>query len=238
MIFSRNAALIPISVDNPGFTSELMESALRALPRQYDKLVFLIADDLQLYNKVALARTGAQLSQALALFDRKNVSFTEKQRWLENLREELSSEAKHAEWNVVNISCFADSAFHKIVRNVAILNETVTQFRTDVSEAAREYCSRTKKDFFDIDVRLSQEYILEEIATNLRIRVVEGIQDEFYAFRYLQPLLKLYAGHYGISVFSLCGLPESDTSFEFYEYSKLPKPYWTKIVSAPIAKCA
>ena len=188
-------------------------------------------------NKASGIQTGQQLSEMLSTFDRKNVFFKEKTRWLESLRPSIYSDLHDApRWTISHISNYTDPQFYKIVRNIKILNETVAPFRSDIVRAAREYCSRVKKDFNETDVRLSQAYILEEIATNLRLRVIGRIYSEFYAFHYLEPLLKLYSGAYGISIFSLCGKSELDVEFAFYQFSMQPEAQWTKI--APIASVA
>ncbi len=77
-VLPKKKALIPISVDNPGFSTSLMVSALSALNEKYDELVFLIADDLQLYNKVTNVKSGADLSAVLKTFKEKYDYFERK----------------------------------------------------------------------------------------------------------------------------------------------------------------
>jgi hypothetical protein len=222
-------ALIPISIDNPGFSTTLMISALSAIKEKYDEFVFLVADDLQLYNKVTEVRSGAELSQALKLFKEKHIYFEEKKRWLEKLRKQSRGDVQNIKWTITNISNFTDRIFYNIWRNLTVFYQTIPQFRDDVTEAARQHHIRLRETFSDTQIRLSKFYIIEEIAINIRMRVCEGIGGEYYAFNSLKPLLKVYAGDYGISVFTLADLPEQIAEFAFYKFTNTPDAHWTKI---------
>jgi len=222
-------ALFPISVDNPGFGTEFTVGALSAIKETYDEIVFFVADELQVYNKVSRAKNGEELTHALALFAEKNVYFAERKQWLGKLKTSLPKNVRAATWTFAHISTFIDRRFYNILRNVTIAFETIPLFQNDIKTAAEQYCIRTKGEFSAIEKRLSELYIIEEIAVNIRMRVVEQIEAEYYPFKYPKPLRRIYTGDYGISVFALAGMPERNFEFIFYDFSSTPpRPAWNK----------
>jgi len=201
-------------------------SALSTLRDKYDEIVFLIADDLQLYNKASVLQGESSLGATIREFNSKNVYFIEKRRWLLKLRQQLPADVRNAVWTFTNISKTTDRTFYAIMRNVSILYELSSEFRRDVDEAAHSYCSRTKIHFSAPQLGLSVHYILEEIAINIRLRLFEGLYAEYYAFDLPKPLLKLYAGNYDVTVFSMAGLSPNNTTYEFYTFRNGRSPTW------------
>ncbi|MGZ5527310.1 MAG: hypothetical protein ACXWJB_01430 [Limisphaerales bacterium] len=215
-----NKALFPISVDNPGFTTSVVVAALNAIAEPYDEVLFLVADELQLYNKASSdLKSGQDLSQIISTFQRKNRYFEQRKKWLERIKSDVSGPLQHAKWTFYNVSDFTDQRFYHIFRNILLAFNTIPDFRNDVEETARNYCMRARGDVSDIDLGLSTAYILEEIALNVRIRVLEQVKDEYYLFKYPKPFLNLYANKYGIDVYTLAGIPNYTGEFPFLAYA-------------------
>lgn len=226
----KTRALIPISVDNPAFSTRTMVAALSAIPARYEEYIFFIADDLQLYNKAVTVQEGSELVNVLKTFNERAAYFTEKTNWLTNVRNKLNNDIANSTWTFSNIATYSDERLHDILRNVFILYSTVPKFSRDVEEAARNYVTRTEKSYSSKEVELSTFYILEEIAVNLRIRVEGHIDEEYYLFNYPKPMIDVYAGCYGISPFTLVGLRDEDEEFAFYRFVSERDSYWTRVL--------
>lgn len=219
-------AVFPISVDNSRFTTTLFSKLLGSVAAEYDRVVFLVADQLQLYNKAAEVNGHKSLKDVLAEFAEKNLYFEERKKWLEKIIRESGSDAAESKWLFWKLADIADHKFHEVFRNVLLAYQTVPAFRKDVEKAAEDYCSKKSVRISTlIERRLSEAYILEEIAVNVRLRVLENIQDEYYPFGHPKPMLKIYTDDYGFNAFDLAGLKSEHHEFRFHQWNEL-KEVW------------
>jgi hypothetical protein len=210
-------ALFPISVDSERFTTSRVIPALQAFVPQFQQVIVLIADGLHLYNKVQNVSDGRSLSNAIQDFKVKSAYFEQRRKWIDQVCAKMVVSHK-IEWRVLNIDAVTDEVFYPIYRNVIIAFNTIDPFRHDVQEAAKAHALKTTALPFAQGVRLSEAYILEEIAVNLRIRVVEDVEAEFYMGEYLRVLQDLYQGKYGIDVRVLSGIRDARPDFHFARF--------------------
>jgi hypothetical protein len=212
-------ALFPISLSNQRFATAKVEPALRVLAHRHHEIVFLVADQLQLYNKALRVGSGLSYSEALAAFRANGQYFEERERWIRRLRLRLEKESLAQNWRVVGIADFADGDCFRVFRNVIVAYDSVDAFRVAIEATARQHALERPPEYgTDRAQRLSRSYVLEEIALSVRIRVWEAIHDEFYFGRHADVVIRLYAGAYGFSVFDLAEKPESTERFRFWEY--------------------
>lgn len=199
-----------------------MVESLDAIDVAYDEIIFFIADQLQLYNKVSNAYSGATLKEILETFKLTANYYEERQRWLlHKVRNKVSERHSKTKWTILNVKMIIDSEFFVIFRNLLLMFHTIAPFKKDVKEAASAHCHRKKNVVSpEIEQQLSEAYIIEEIALNLRIRVLEDIQSEFYMGKNILPLLKLYSGQYGIDVFTLTETSIRKVQFQFFQLIK------------------
>jgi hypothetical protein len=192
--------LIPISVSNPRFTTAVLERVLSTFSQGFGDITFLIADKLYLYNKVRDVDGGFELAAALNDYRARNSESEDRFRWLEKL-EQRHLRPLGIKSQILTIDDLSDVHLVTILRNVVLAYHTIPEFQRDVQEAAENFyaghgeLTPTRKQ-----LRLSASYVLEEIGLNIRVRVLGGIEYEYYGGEYVKPLLNVYAGKYGISV--------------------------------------
>jgi hypothetical protein len=213
----KNKALFPISVDSKHFGTEETINALNNISIPYSEIVFLVADGLQLYNKAAQSSTNdSSLNTIISNFKLNNNYYVERERWLQSVKSKTNNLVSNAYWNITNIFLISDNVFHDIYRNIFVSYLSLGNFRNDVIHAAKKHRKRISKQFSEYDLELSIAYIIEEIAVNLRLRVVEKIEAEYYIGSLLEPLVNLYFGKYDIDVFTLAGVSKYEMEFKFY----------------------
>ena len=215
-------ALFPISMSNQHFSTTNTKEALKGIFEQFDEWIFLIADQLQFYNRAYRVAEGASL-QRLLLDMRPSSQFSnQRRRWLQKVKVRLGEIAQQHRWRILSVDELADSQCYAILRNVTIAFHTVDVLHQDIIEAAAEHTrQRQHVRFVDCMERLSLAYILEEIALSIRLRVIEKVEAEFYMGEYLKPVLRLYRNQYPIDVFSLAGQQEEETRFDFYDFKEV-----------------
>ena len=126
-------------------------------------------------------------------------------------------------------SLLSNKLYHEIYRNIYISYITIDNFKNDIINTAREHIENNNNPSKN-SLDLSIAYVLEEIAINLRIRVVENVYDEYYMGKLPKPLIDLYSGKYGIDIFKVCNKKNKDVTFNFYHspfYN--PSNYWVEI---------
>ena len=225
-------AVFPISVDNSRFTTTLFSKLLRPVAAEYDKVVFLVADQLQLYNKATEVNSHKSLKVVLAEFAERNFYFEERKKWLEKIIHESVSDTAEPEWLFWKLADITDHKFSDVFRNVLLAYQTVPEFREDVEKAAEDYCSRkSTRISTNVERRLSESYILEEIAVNVRLRIMGNIQDEYYPFGYPKPMLRIYTDDYDFNAFDLAGLKSKKSEFRFHQWNE-SKETWELVNSA------
>lgn len=213
-------AVFPISINNTLLNTTNVLKALSSINIEYEEVFFMFFDQLQLYNKAIKVSSAYSFNGLITEFNQHQEFFQERRKWIENIKNKLNGQVGNTKWNILNISKIADEKCFTIFRNVLIAFHTIQDFRMDVERAALEYWERKDWDVSEIKLRLSESYILEEIALSIRLRVIEKIEDEYYTGKYLVPLLKIYNSSYGIDVFSLADVEKFDIQFRFFEKIK------------------
>lgn len=190
-------ALFPISVDNASFTTEATVVALEAGLRHYEKITFLVADRIQVYNDLAKMCGDLPRMAALDWSGRYRRDLVERKQWLGKVRRRLRDWPDTQEWQTIGFANATDASAFEALRGLWLMYQVDREFRADVDETTdhfikdRGFCGDT-----DSLRRLSKVYIIEEIAINLRLRLSRAIYDEYYIGKTIKVLLKLYGGSY------------------------------------------
>lgn len=223
--------LVPISVGNPVFRTSRFEPLLESIPQAYDEVVFFVADFLQLYNHAMVVSSGPELARLLHQFRTEQDHLNQRKIWLMKLRKSMRCELARLPWRYLGASELEDRDLSDVWRSVLVMYECVAEFRDDIDRAVLNGAPRRGVVGNDLSRRLSRMYLLEEVSMNIRLRVKERIEDEYYAGSTLVPLVKLYAGDYGVRVSDLVGVDTSGITFRFYEptTSDLDSPGWRQL---------
>ncbi len=241
-------ALFPVSLSNQAFSSSWVVPAVRAVLGQYDEIIILVADRLQLYNHIAAAiESGMGTKQEKVSFkvfeSRIDQTLSEREKWLERIKFQVGRQALSATWSVLSLRTITDRRAFDILRRVSIMYEIDDLFRGDVDSWAKRFVSRrysktTVEDRVAIE-QLSVRYILEEAAISIRLRVLGRIADEFYIGETTEPIANIYWNKYSRGCWELAGTKAYDIDFAFFEYIEDPvagKPKWRKKVRKPAVK--
>lgn len=212
--------LLPISIGSSFFRSATYGEALFGVPGQFEERVFFVADRLQIYNRGVSA--NARVGEIIEKFYRGNDYLAERSSWLTRL-----SKTSRLAWirkaSVIGIDAISDLSFVRIHRNVNLLYACDAVFQDDIDAWANTYLRTldVPTGFSgEAKTRLSVEFVLEEVSYNLRLRVLEQFDAEFYPGRYPGALLRLYRGnHYSATVAELTGEQVSSRAFEFFSLS-------------------
>jgi len=214
-----NKVFFPISVDNKNYSSKNLSLIINLiLETENCQPFFLIADNLQLYNKVK--QTNKELSFIVQNFKTKNQYFKERVKWIEKvLNKEFPniSEDTFKNWKVKNISKITDNKFFNIYRSLLILYNVDENFRNDLSIAAANHTIYESIESNELQIRLNRLYVLEEIAINLRMRVYNKLYSEYYLGKLPLVLINLYYEKYSLKINDITGKKISGLKFKFYE---------------------
>ena len=214
----RRKALIPVSLGNDRFSSENLVNALSAIPTPYDEFTFVIANNIQLYNRARRISDPAQLGMTIAEFANGRALFTERSKWLERVRNRVPPTVGEPVWRVLSFDDLVETGLSTVFRNVLVTYAAVKEFRHDVDVAARDYVGPRQPTLIDSDLFLSRAYILEETAASITLHVLCHVQSEYYLGAHIPAIIKLYSGDYGIDVFTLANAPRTERSFDFFSY--------------------
>jgi hypothetical protein len=228
----RRKALFGISVDSQSFGTEAVAAALASFVKDFDEVVFLIADRLHLYNRAADVTDAEGYCNLLRAFEKRvagRESYkAERERWLDRVRSHVEG-ALDTKWSVVGIDDVADPAYCAIFRNLIVAFNTIVDFRQDVRDCASAHVFKHQTAPTESSLRLSEAYVIEDIALSLRIHVLDRVEAEFYIADYLKPLLRLYDGTYGISVTTIAGSRERPPTYRFYSLSHSGSADWREV---------
>jgi hypothetical protein len=214
-------ALFPISLSNQAFSTENVLPLLQQLFAEYDRVIFLVADQLQIYNRALRIGEATQLRDLIRDFDENQQYLEQRTRWLERLTEAMPTPIDQTQWDVVGIDELADAQTYRIFRNVMLTYHAEPEFRKDVNDAARLHAiNRDYGISLDRSEQLSRGYLLEEIVISVRLHVVEGIRDEFYIGEQALPVLRLYRGEYGIMPEDLAQVDQAESGHRFFTLAK------------------
>lgn len=216
--------LFPISVSNKRFSFERVRSALRPLLADgYEELIFLIADKLYLYNKCRRVVSGQDLGITLRDFTGRNRELETRKAWVRNLEKSFKREGENNLWTIVSSDDVSDERYAHVHRRLLIAFATIGIFREEIKSTTRSFLSdRFGSELKEEWLRLSEYYLLEELALNVRVRVWGNIHDEFYLGDYHAPLVRMYAGHYGFSVADLTDMDVRGSDFRFHRLEAEP----------------
>lgn len=222
-------ALFPISVSNRLFTTSNVTAALSKLPSRVSHVTFLIADWLQLYNRATNCGESMALGDVIRDYKDRNKDLINRQRWIANFLE-ASPDILSASPKIVGMEQYFDPLYAHTFRNINILRSVDAQFRQDVTDAASLFLGSSSRAANSVSLNLSEQYILEEIALNIRLRVKEGLEEEYYLGNYHIPMLKVYANCYSASVFDLLGGEvQHPTKFLFYSMLNVANGSWVQV---------
>jgi hypothetical protein len=211
-------ALFPISVSNQAFSTRRVLPALQAVLSSYAEVVIFVADHLQVYNKALQIADGAGLSKIIGEFDLKQDYREQRIKWIQRMTSQMSScEASH--WKLIGVDDITDFKCFNIFRNVMVAYYGVCRFQDDVNRSAKYY-ARSRYPQYPIEIReqLSRGYLLEEIALNVRLHIVDGIDDEYYMGEQLGVLLNLYNSKYGFNACDLANVPSHGRKIRFFGF--------------------
>ena len=224
-----NTALIGISLDNASYSSSQMrEALLSGSLNQFDKIYFLVADTLQIYNQISRITNDPDRLASQNWSLPKNQYLKERRLWLSKLQQRLPNWPEKQTWSVVGVNEVTDRRTFQIYRSVRILYTLDSKFREDVLHYAERYADKLPDSaFYEERKNLSAEYILEEIAINIRLRVGHCIAQEFYLGKTFPLFLNIYGGKYLKNHLSLFGSnlqnKQRKTSYSFNSWSDRKK---------------
>ncbi len=208
--------LLPISIGSECFRTKRYSEVLRYVPGGYQRIIFFVADRLQLYNRAITSSTGLGLT--IRSFFSGNDYLHERTQWLRKL-----GGITKLDWiltaQIFGIDQISDLAFTRILRNVHLLYACDKAFREDVEVWARSYIEALDvATGFEVDLktRLSVSFVLEEIACNVRLRVGLQIDDELYPGDFPVALPNLYReGTYSATAEDLAMVDRSSRRYRF-----------------------
>jgi hypothetical protein len=223
--------LFPISLNNLSFSTEKVVGALKPLMYEYEEIVFIIADQLQLYNRAVSAKDGNDVALVIQQFNSGKSLYEQRSIWLNRIKTNIGIESITKKWTVRGLDEIADHYYFSIYRNVLLLFYTCNEFNQDIKKDAENFL--VNKIDINIDdyarrINLSVSYILEEIAASIRLHVNENIFNEHYLGTDLPTIINLYNGRYGIDVFSLAGKQTKKAEWTFYRFSESGIKKWMR----------
>lgn len=232
MMSDSRSALFPISLSNQAFSTENVLPLLPELFADYDRVVFLVADQLQIYNRALRLGDKVRLPDLVRHFDGSQRYLEQRTRWLERLTDAMAAPVDPVQWEVIGIEELADADCYRIFRNVMLTYHAVSEFRRDVNGAARLHAiNRDLEVPIDRSEQLSRGYLLEEIVISVRLHVLEGLWDEFYLGEQALPILRLYRGDYGILPEDLAQVEQGRGEHRFFRLAEASsKRRWEQVI--------
>jgi hypothetical protein len=217
--FGPRIALFPVSLDSKLFRTSIARPALDAIVQDYDHILFLITDSLQIYNKI-WSKKQRSVSAAFAEFDQLRQSYlAERMQWIARLERQVG--AHSSEWAVRSSYEYMDADFWKVYQRIVTLHCLSRELREDIERSAvRHVIKQGQVRASRATKRLSEAYILEEMALSIRVRVFGRIGSEFYLGEYPRPLIRLYDASYGIDVSALAGINTGGLEFNFFTWQR------------------
>jgi len=225
-------ALFPISLSNDVFSTEKVVPAMKAVASKYSDVFILIADKIQIYNRVAIGMAeeeGAPLSFSRTESSIQRVT-EQRERWLDRVKLQLGPEALHCRWRVFSVQDIADRVGFQIFRRVLVLYDIDQKFRADVQNWARRFTHNRVTPIggkpSELAERMSIRYILEEAALSVRMRVCNKVHDEYYLGKSTEPIVSIYRGKYMTDCWDLAGVSKRKIDFAFFEITPHTADTW------------
>jgi hypothetical protein len=226
------AALFPISLSAQNFSTKRVSPVLTELFQKYDKVVFFVADRLQIYNKALETSGGRTLSTLIQSFNPEQRYLEERNRWINRLITEAKIQIPADAWTIMGLEDVADEDCLRIFRNVMLAYYAIGAFRQDIHRAAQAHAVRRSGGTSRIQRQyLSRGYLLDEIAVSIRLHVIEGIRDEYYIGQQPLPVMRLYGGQYGVMPCDLADVSPSAEKDRFFSLPSGGGQNWTEVES-------
>lgn len=220
-------AFLPISVDSKAFSTASYIVMVQKLLPLYRHFVFFVADRVQVYNLASPKDTTVK--RVLRSWKQKQYR-DQRFNWLYRIQRKLGILECST---VVSVDEITDLLFGVIFRNTLVAAQIDKDFRNDVEAANRINRNFSlDNDLFDRKctlTRLSNLYILEEISLSIRIKLANGILDEYYPFGHLTPMVRIFQGGYSFNAFDLAELPMGAEGFRFFEWEN-SLMNWSEVV--------
>lgn len=211
--------LFSISVGTRRFSTEHVLRSLESIVQEgrVREVWVLIADRLMLYNKSRRIDDGkpGEFKIVMEEFRSRTRELETRERWVRKLTRHFATSGvvfKPFGW-----SEFTDAKFADILRMLAIASVQVRSFGDSLDQAAAAYLDvrfggETEAGWRD----LAKLYLLEECALNIRLRVLQGIYEEYYLGDFPDPMLGLYGDEFGFGVGVLTGCEVEGGRFRFF----------------------
>lgn len=209
----------PISPASHAFSTQAVTQALGALPKTYARAVAVVFDGLALYNRAAEIGSDGGFAQVLNPLNRVPVDGVNRKQWFSRLAAELQDIGQlPKQVEAMEYREIADGHLLTALRRILASFSLEAEFRRDVESVALEHVRRSGKVATESRLRLSEFYVLEEIAANVRVRLPNELADEYYMGSFHEPLLRLYEGHYSFLPADLVGSDCDTSGFTFYSW--------------------
>ncbi len=201
----ENKAFVGVSLDSRTLNRSWLRQALRFILDRHRELLFLIADDLYLYNFCGDAEAGQPLDLpgAERRTHDKGGEFT---RFVHSEVAKLPP-SDQGKVQIQAWSRYSDSVYVHLLRKLNIAYGMLSPFRQALDKTARAYLRHLVHDRRgERNAENSIRFLLDEMAMCLRVTEVEGYCHEYYPVEELKVLTDLYQGAFqplGLEVSSL-----------------------------------
>jgi hypothetical protein len=141
-------------------------------------------------------------------------------KWIAGLNRQML-DPHPSNWVVRSSYEYMDADFWRVYQRIVTLHCWSRKMREDIGRSAAQHVTKQGQvRASTVSRRLSEAYILEELALSIRVRVFDRIGSEFYLGEYPRPLLRLYDASYGIDVNALAGRKTDGVEFDFFTWQR------------------
>jgi hypothetical protein len=123
--YHRRKALFPISLSNDRFSTEAMVPAIGEVLGQYDDIILLIADQMQIFNRISkeLAAEsshgqpcGLEAIDFVAIERKIAETGHQRERWLDRIKLAIGPASLGVKWEYTNVDILSDRRGFAILR--------------------------------------------------------------------------------------------------------------------------
>jgi hypothetical protein len=190
---------------------------------RHDDILFLLADELWLYDRTPISLYPIRLDIGLAR-DRMKRRSSEMERLLKSEIGALTRE-EQGRISIVSWNHYSDDAYATLLRLLRSALAALDGFRNSVERIAMLHVEKVNRADTAVGFRLraSMDYIIDEVAMCLRIAEIQGFTAEYYPGAQIDVLRQLYEREFadvGLTVDALVGaIPRR----EFFQLVAPPK---------------
>ena len=220
--------LVPISLNNDKFSTDNVAQLIEDLLSSGAHVEILIADRLQIYNRVVKALANRAGSVDIGRIEiGVNETSEQRHRWSSRLLDKISVSERRV--SIVDVNKYADAIFIDIFRRVLILFDIDSNFRESVETYAHEYVvgrfSERGRLLREVAQKMSIRYVLEEASISLRVRCYNNLREEYYFGEAVEPIVNLYRNRYKFNIQELSGQFSIDgDAFQFINVERSSHP--------------